>query len=66
MKAMLKLTILERTYGKAIGCLIELYKKEPGFIEELQKIRSVYEPAVIKWLDSSMPQWRKLKTGLLQ
>ncbi len=61
-----KLTILERTYGKAIGCLIDLYKKEPGFIEELQKIRSVYEPAVIKWLNSSVPQWRRLQVELMQ
>lgn len=61
-----KLTIPERTYGKAIGCLIDLYKKEPGFIEELQKIRSVYEPAVIKWLDSSVPQWRRLQVELMQ
>ncbi len=61
-----KLTIPERTYGKAIGCLIDLYKKDPGFIEELQKIRSVYEPAVIKWLDSSIPRWRRLQSELLQ
>ena len=61
-----KLTIPERTYGKAIGCLIDLYKKEPGFIEELQKIRSVYEPAVIKWLDSSVHQWRRLQVELMQ
>jgi len=61
-----KLTIPERTYGKAIGCLIDLYKKEPGFIEELQKIRSVYKSAVIKWLDSSMPRWRRLQSELLQ
>lgn len=61
-----RLTILERTYGKAIGCLIALYKKEPGFVEELQKIRSVYEPAVIKWLDSSVPQWRRLQAELIQ
>ena len=61
-----KLTIPERTYGKAIGCLIDLYKKEPGFIEELQKIRSVYEPAVIKWLDSTVPKWRRLQSELLQ
>ncbi|MFC1969318.1 hypothetical protein ACFLVF_02380 [Chloroflexota bacterium] len=61
-----KLTIPERTYGKAIGCLIDLYKKEPGFIEELQKIRSVYEPAVITWLDSSVPQWRRLQVELMQ
>jgi len=61
-----KLTIPERTYGKAIGCLIDLYKKEPGFIEESQKVRSVYEPAVIKWLDSSVPQWRRLQVELMQ
>ena len=61
-----KLTIPERTYGKTIGCLIDLYKKEPGFIEELQKIRSVYEPAVIKWLDSSVPQWRRLQAELMR
>ena len=61
-----KLTIPERTYGKTIGCLIDLYKKEPGFIEELHKIRSVYEPAVIKWLDSSVPQWRRLQVELMQ
>lgn len=59
-----KLTIPQRTYGKAIGCLINLYKGEPGFIEELVKIRQVYEHTAIKWLDSSMPHWRQLKTLL--
>jgi len=66
VRAMPKLTIPERTYGKAIGCLIDLYKKEPGFIEELQKIRSVYKSDVIKWLDSSVPQWRRLQAELIQ
>ena len=61
-----KLTIPERTYGKAIGYLIDLYKKEPRFIEELQKLRSVYEPAVIGWLDSTVPKWRRLQSELLQ
>ncbi len=61
-----KLTIPERTYGEAIGCLIDLYKKEPGFITELQEIRGVYEPFVIKWLDSSVPQWRQLQVELIQ
>jgi len=57
-----KLTVPERTYGKAIGSLINLYKKEPGFIEELRGIRGVYEPEVINWLDSSVPQWRILRS----
>jgi hypothetical protein len=61
-----KLSIPVRTTGRAIECLVYLYKKEPGFSEQLQEIRSVHEPAVIKWLDSSIPQWRNLQTELIQ
>ena len=55
-----KLTIPQRTYGKAIESLIQLYLNEASFVTKLEKIRHVHEQAVITWLDTSVPNWRSI------
>ena len=60
-----KLTIPMRTTGKAVGYLLKLYKKEPGFTEELERLRNLHVAVVEEWLNKSVPEWVKVREALL-
>lgn len=59
-----RLTIPIRTTGKAVGYLLKLYKKEPGFAEELEKLQTLYISIVKEWLNKSVPEWVKVRDAL--
>lgn len=59
-----KLTIPMRTEGKAVGCLLRLYKREPAFVQELERLRILYHPVVEEWLQTSVPGWVKMREAL--
>lgn len=61
---MSKLTISLRTKGKAIAALLKLYKAEPNFAQELEKLRIIYIPVLEKWLEIAVPSWVKMIKAL--
>lgn len=61
-----KLTIKQRTQGKAIAALLKLYKSEPGFIRELEELRTTYLPVLEQWLKLAVPNWVQMRKNLTQ
>jgi hypothetical protein len=61
-----KLTISQRTFGKAIAALLKLYKAELGFVKELDELRITYSPVLEKWLEAGVPNWIQMKKTLTQ
>lgn len=59
-----KLTISQRTKGKAVAALLKLYKAEPDFARELEELRTVYMPVLEQWLKIVLPGWVKMKKSL--
>jgi hypothetical protein len=63
---MSKLTISQRTFGKAMAALVKLYKAEPGFVKELEELRITYSPVLEQWLKIGVPNWIHMKKILTQ
>jgi len=63
---MSKLTIRLRTQGKAVAALLKLYKADPDFAQELEKLRTNYLPVLEQWLKIAAPSWLKMKETLTQ
>ena len=61
-----KLTIKQRTYGKAVAALLKLYKSEPDFIRELEKLHKTYSKVFEQWLKLAIPNWIKMRENLTQ
>lgn len=61
---MSKLTIRLRTQGKAIAALLKLYKADPDFTQELEKLRTNYLPVLEQWLKIAVPDWLKMRDAL--
>jgi len=61
-----KLTISQRTLGKAVAALLKLYKAEPSFVQELEELRITYLPVVEQWLKICVPNWIQMKKTLTQ
>ena len=61
-----KLTISQRTFGKAIAALLKLYKAEPSFVQELEELRITYLPVLEQWLKIGVPNWIQMKKTLTQ
>lgn len=61
---MSKLTIRLRTQGKAVAALLKLYKADPDFAQELEKLRTNYLPVLEQWLKIAVPDWVKMKKAL--
>jgi len=61
-----KLTINQRTKGKAVAALLKLYKAEPDFTRELQELRVTYSPVLEQWLKIGVPNWIQMKETLTQ
>jgi hypothetical protein len=61
-----KLTIDQRTKGKAIAALFELYKAEPGFMSELKEIQRTYSPVVEHLINSGIPEWVHTRANLAE
>ena len=59
-----KLTIDQRTKGKAVAALLKLYKAEPGFANELKELRATYLPVLTQWLKIGIPNWIQMKKTL--
>jgi len=59
-----KLTISLRNRGKAVAALLNLYKAEPNFVEELEKLRIIYLPVLEQWLKIAVPDWTKMRKAL--
>ncbi|MCJ7743948.1 MAG: hypothetical protein MUO99_05230, partial [Dehalococcoidales bacterium] len=60
-RKMSKLTIRLRTQGKAVAALLKLYKADPDFAQELEKLRTNYLPVLEQWLKIAVPDWVKMK-----
>jgi hypothetical protein len=56
-----KLTIGQRTAGKAVAALLKLYKAESKFTQELEELRTSYMPAFEQWLEIILPEWIRMK-----
>ena len=63
---MAKLTISQRTKGKAVAALLKLYKAEPNFARELEELRTIYMPVIEQWLKICVPNWIQMKKTLTQ
>jgi len=63
---MSKLTISQRTKGKAVAALLKLYKAEPNFARELEELRTIYMPVIEQWLKIGVPNWIQMKETLTQ
>ena len=61
-----KLTIKQRTYGKAVAALLKLYKSEPGFMRELEELRMTHLPVLEQWLKLAVPNWIQMREKLTQ
>jgi len=61
-----KLTINQRTKGKAVAALLKLYKAEPEFMRELQELRITYSPVLERFLNTGVPKWIQMKESLTQ
>jgi hypothetical protein len=61
-----KLSIDERTKGKAVATLLALYKAEPDFVRELSTIRSQYVNVLEHWLRNQIPEWDKAVKSLIR
>jgi hypothetical protein len=61
-----KLTISQRTFGKAIAALLKLYKAEPDFARELEELRITYSPVLDQWLKIGVPNWIQMQKTLTQ
>jgi len=59
-----KLTIDQRTKGKAVAALLKLYKAEPGFANELKELRAPYSPVLERWLKIGVPDWIQMQKTL--
>ena len=59
-----KLTINQRTFGKAIAALLNLYKAEHGFANELKELQATYLPVLKQWLEIAAPNWIQMKKTL--
>jgi hypothetical protein len=61
-----KLSIDERTKGKAVAALLQLFKAEPDFAYELDSIRNQYVNVLENWLRKQIPDWDKVVERLTQ
>ena len=61
-----KLTIKQRTCGRAVIALLKLYKSEPHFMRELEELREKYLPVLEQWLKLAIPNWIKMRGNLTQ
>ncbi len=61
-----KLTIDQRTKGKAVAALLELYKAEPDFMTVLKEIRITNLPAVEHLLKAGVPKWIQMRESLIE
>lgn len=59
-----KLTIDQRTKGKAVAALLKLYKAEPEFMRELRELRITYSPVLERFLNIGVPKWIQMKETL--
>jgi hypothetical protein len=59
-----KLTINQRTEGKAVAALLKLYKAEHGFADKLKGLRATYSPVLEQWLKIGVPKWIRMKKTL--
>ena len=61
-----KLTIDQRTKGKAVAPLLNLYKAEPDFAKELKELRTDHSQIFEQWLTIAIPSWIQMKKTLTQ
>lgn len=60
-----KLRHPEFTKGKAVSCLVDIYRNDPEFVNDLDEVRLPYFPVLFGLADATLDFWAECKKRLL-